>query len=113
MVDDKDRLMLEKAGLGFDYQSVNDIAYRGHLGGTSIITDYANDKLGFWDRTVNKLYTNFLNAKFVEDTKKSRQPVPRYTGNPDWAIWGTWEYHVLTISGFGNLVRPEWAVGAK
>jgi hypothetical protein len=36
---------------------------------------------------------------------------PRYTGNPDWAIWGTWEYHVLTMSGFGNLVRPEWAVG--
>ncbi len=30
----------------------------------------------------------------------------RYTGNPDWAIWGTWEYHVLTVSGFGNLVRP-------
>ena len=32
---------------------------------------------------------------------------PRYTGNPDWAIWGTWEYHVLTESGEGNLVRPE------
>ena len=31
---------------------------------------------------------------------------PRYRGNPDWAIWGTWEYHVLTQSGFGNLVRP-------
>lgn len=31
---------------------------------------------------------------------------PRYTGNPDWAIWGTWEYHVLTESGSGNLVRP-------
>jgi hypothetical protein len=36
---------------------------------------------------------------------------PRYTGNPDWAIWGTWEYHVLTISGSGNLVQPESAVG--
>lgn len=32
---------------------------------------------------------------------------PRYTGNPDWAIWGTWEYHVLTESGQGNLVRPS------
>lgn len=31
---------------------------------------------------------------------------PRYRGNPDWAIWGTWEYHVLTESGSGNLVRP-------
>lgn len=36
---------------------------------------------------------------------------PRYTGNPDWAIWGTWEYHVLTESGMGNLVRPENHVG--
>lgn len=32
---------------------------------------------------------------------------PRYTGNPDWSIWGTWEYHVLTESHTGNLVRPE------
>ncbi len=31
---------------------------------------------------------------------------PRYTGNPDWALWDTWEYHVLTESGSGNLVRP-------
>ena len=36
---------------------------------------------------------------------------PRYTGNPDWAIWGTWEYHVYTISGQGNLVRPMNHVG--
>jgi hypothetical protein len=34
------------------------------------------------------------------------QTDPRYTGNPDWAIWGTWEFHVLTESGVGNLVRP-------
>lgn len=34
------------------------------------------------------------------------QTDPRYAGNPDWAIWGTWEYHVLTVSGTGNLVRP-------
>jgi hypothetical protein len=31
----------------------------------------------------------------------------RYTGNPDWAVWGNWEYHVLTESGSGNLVRPQ------
>ena len=30
---------------------------------------------------------------------------PRYTGNPDWAEWGTWEYHVLNESGIGNWVR--------
>lgn len=31
---------------------------------------------------------------------------PRYRGNPDWSVWGTWEYHNYTISGNGNLVRP-------
>ena len=39
---------------------------------------------------------------------------PRYSGDPDWAIWVTWEYHVLTqggqgnepFGGNGNLVRP-------
>lgn len=36
---------------------------------------------------------------------------PRYTGNPDWAIWGVWEYQVLTISGYGNLARPMNHVG--
>lgn len=39
------------------------------------------------------------------------QSDPRYTGNPDWAIWGSWEYHVLTASGYGNLVRPYRHVG--
>lgn len=43
------------------------------------------------------------------------QSDPRYTGNPDWAVWGTWEYHVLTVSGEGNLVDrltgPSTAVG--
>lgn len=32
---------------------------------------------------------------------------PRYTGNPDWALWGDWEYHVLTQSGDGNLVKVQ------
>ena len=39
---------------------------------------------------------------------------PRYTGNPEWAVWGTWEYKVLTqggrgnepYGGNGNLVQP-------
>ncbi len=31
---------------------------------------------------------------------------PRYRDNPDWSIWGTWEYHTLTVSGQGNLVPP-------
>jgi hypothetical protein len=32
---------------------------------------------------------------------------PRYTGDPAFAIWGDWEYHVLTISGQGNLTGPQ------
>ncbi len=36
---------------------------------------------------------------------------PRYTGNPDWAIWGDWEFKILTESGSGNLVRPAGNVG--
>ena len=35
------------------------------------------------------------------------QSDPRYTGNPDWSVWGNWEYHVLTESGSGNLARPK------
>ncbi len=35
---------------------------------------------------------------------------PRYRGIPEYAIWGNWEYHVLTESGNGNLVRPEHPV---
>jgi hypothetical protein len=27
---------------------------------------------------------------------------PQYQGNPEWAEWGTWEYHVLTQGGQGN-----------
>jgi hypothetical protein len=36
---------------------------------------------------------------------------PRYRGNPEWPIWGTWEYHELTESGTTNLVRPIGHVG--
>ncbi len=35
------------------------------------------------------------------------QTDPRYTGNPEWAIWGTWEFHVLTESHTGNLTGPQ------
>lgn len=38
---------------------------------------------------------------------------PRYEGDPDNAIWGTWEYHVKTESGVGNLARPMHAVGSE
>ena len=31
---------------------------------------------------------------------------PRYTGNPDLAIWETWEYHTDVWSGTGNIANP-------
>lgn len=34
------------------------------------------------------------------------QTDPHYTGNPDLAIWGTWEYAVDTWSGSGNVANP-------
>lgn len=37
---------------------------------------------------------------------------PRYTGNPDWEIWGTWEYSTYVVNGVGNVVRPENHVGS-
>lgn len=30
---------------------------------------------------------------------------PRYTGNPDWAVWGNWEYVNYTQDHQGNLVK--------
>lgn len=30
---------------------------------------------------------------------------PQFRGIPELSIWGTWEYHVLTESGNGNLAR--------
>jgi hypothetical protein len=41
------------------------------------------------------------NYLFVHETD------PRYTGNPDLAIWNTWEWHILTASGYGNIANPN------
>ena len=32
---------------------------------------------------------------------------PRYTGNPDHAIWGSWEIVKLTVKGEGNLANTH------
>lgn len=52
---------------------------------------------------------NNINCKGFERGHYTYQIVhqldPRYAGNPDWSVWGTWEYHVLVVSGSGNLVR--------
>lgn len=34
----------------------------------------------------------------------------RYTGDPDWAVWGNWEYHVYGERGRGNMARPQHQV---
>lgn len=33
------------------------------------------------------------------------QTDPRYTGDPDNAVWGTWEYHVDAWSQWGNVLK--------
>jgi hypothetical protein len=49
---------------------------------------------------------NHYNYLIVHETD------PRYRGDPDLAIWGNWEYHVLTESHSGNLARPKTPAGA-
>jgi hypothetical protein len=43
--------------------------------------------------------TSTFNYLFVHESD------PRYTGDPEWEIWGTWEWKVLTESGYGNWVK--------
>ena len=53
---------------------------------------------------------NHINCRGYDDNTSYNYLIvhesdPRYQGNPDWAVWGTWEYHVLTQGKHGNLVR--------
>ena len=59
---------------------------------------------------------NHINCSGFDDNNQYNYLIvhetdPRYTDNPEWAIWGNWEYKALTISGFGNLVRPANHMG--
>lgn len=61
---------------------------------------------------------NHINCSGFDDNNKYNYLIvhesdPRYTGNPELSIWGNWEYKALTISGYGNLARPEKSVGQK
>ena len=54
---------------------------------------------------------NLINCSGYDDDNQYNYLIvnesdPRYSGNPNWSIWGNWEYHVLTTSHVGNLVRP-------
>lgn len=59
---------------------------------------------------------NHINCSGFDDNNQYNYLIvhesdPRYRGISENAIWGTWEYKALTISGFGNLARPETPVG--
>lgn len=61
---------------------------------------------------------NNINCSGYDDNNKYNYLIvhesdPRYRGNPDNAVWGTWEYKTNTVSGLGNLARPETPVGAN
>ena len=78
------------------------VNYRGDFGSDPFLDDgWIQNHINCYGYDDNNHY-NYL---IVHQTD------PRYTGNPDWAIWDTWEYHVLTISHEGNLVRPMHYVG--
>ncbi len=75
-----------------DYQ----VSYRGDFGNTpSLDSGWINNSV--------RCHGHFRGTSHYLIVHRTD---PRYTGNPEWAIWGDWEYRVLTESGFGNLVRP-------
>ena len=86
---------------------------------TLTVCDYVNNYRGDFggDEFLNNGWIqNHINCSGYDDNNTYNYLIvhesdPRYEGNPDWAIWGNWEYHVLTISGYGNLVRPEVPAG--
>lgn len=76
--------------------------------------DYVNNYRGTFDNDPfmdSGWIQNHINCSGYDDNGQYNYLIvhetdPRYTGNPDWAVWGTWEYRILTISGQGNLVQP-------
>ena len=77
--------------------------------------DYVVNYRGGFDNNPfmdNGWIQNLINCKGFDDNGQYNYDIvhksdPRYRGNPDWAVWGDWEYHVLTESKSGNLVRPD------
>ena len=56
--------------------------------------------------------SNLINCSGYDDNGQYNYMIvhetdPRYTGNPDWAVWGTWEYHNYIVSGSGNITGPQ------
>ncbi|MDY7106195.1 MAG: hypothetical protein S0880_33860 [Actinomycetota bacterium] len=88
-VDDLDEATLTEC----DYQ----VNYRGDFGGDPFLNSG-------W-------IMNQIHCSGVDDGNYSylivHESDPRYTGDPEWAVWGNWEYHVYGERGVGNLARPD------
>ncbi|BDZ64109.1 hypothetical protein [Agromyces mangrovi Wang et al. 2018] len=70
------------------------VNYRGDFGGDP----YLNDGWIFNKVTCDDgVYTYLI----VHESD------PRYTGDPELAVWGTWEYVTITESGVGNTANPH------
>ncbi len=71
------------------------VNYRGDFGGDPYLNDgWIMNKIKCDDGGV---YTYLI----VHETD------PRYTGNPDRAIWGSWEIVKETVKGSGNIANPN------
>lgn len=73
------------------------IKYRADFGGDDFMDDGWINQTIKCDGPDGKSTTGYI---IVSDED------PRYTGNPERATWGTWEYHVMTMSGSGNVANP-------
>jgi len=98
-----------------DGRIMGTVAEIGELDSSTLtVCDYVVNYRGTFDNDPfmdSGWIQNHINCHGFDDNNKYNYLIihmtdPRYTGNPDWSIWSTWEYHVLTVSGFGNLVRP-------
>lgn len=74
--------------------------------------DFGNDPFLNSGVITNNINCNGYDGKATYYYQIVHKTDPRFTGNPEWAEYGgDWEYHVLTVSGQGNLVRRPPASG--
>jgi hypothetical protein len=83
-----------------DAATLDECFYRIHTRGT-----FNNDPFQDSGQISNMIRCTGASGTASYSYQIVHQSDPRFTGNPDFAIWGTWEYHVLTESGSGNLVH--------
>lgn len=81
-----------------DGECVVQVIYRGDFGGTPYLDN------GWIINNAN--CTADDGSTYTEHYLIVHESDHRYTGNPDWAIWGSWEIVGYTRSGEGNMLRP-------